>query len=162
MAFLLAAPLLMTAVGCKKDKVEPDPDPTPQVPEEKYLGAWNGDHQMFEVTLGGMPLLSENNELEEGDFILTVLDSDSVELRFIPPGSTEVTTQKQAYEEMDKYTISFVVNIDDPIQLELTAFFKVDEEDLTKGQLLVDEQDVEVQPGMNANIKLEVDATKAE
>lgn len=157
MAFLLAVPLLL-AVGCKK-KDNTNPDPEPNVPEEKYLGTWNGTNQKIEIYMGGMPFQNEDIDLEEGDFVLIVKDDNTLELTFTEPGAEEPSTQALTYEKLNNYKIKFDIQIE-MADIIMEAILTIDEEDHNKAMINVDEQDIEIQPGLVVDVIMDVSLEK--
>lgn len=157
MAFLLAVPLLL-AVGCKK-KDNTNPDPEPNVPEEKYLGTWNGTNQKVEIYMGGMPIQNEDIDLEEGEFVLIVKDNNTLELTFTEPTAEEPTTQTLTYEKISNYSIKFDIQIE-MADIIMGAVLNIDQDDHEKAMLNVDEKDIEVQPGMVVDVKMDVTLEK--
>ncbi len=160
MAFLMAVPLLMT-VGCKKkDKNDPQPQPEPNVPEEKYLGTWNGEDQKYVVSLGGMPMLNEESDLAEGEFVLVVHDDNTLKLTFIEPGATETSVQTQTYTKISNYSIKFNVDVEE-MELSLEATFNVDESNLQKAKINIDQDGVVIDENLPpARVELLVNLKK--
>lgn len=157
MAFLLAVPLLLT-LGCKK-KDNTNPDPEPNVPEEKYLGTWNGTNQKIEISMGGMPFRNEDIDLEEGDFVIIVKDDNTLELTFTEPTAEDPSTRTLTYEKISNYSIKFDIQIE-MADIIMGAILNIDQDDHEKAMLNVDEKDIEVQPGMVVDVKMDVTLEK--